>query len=114
MNTMTKSSSMPKPVLQDYVSGYTQIVDNISIIIKDTGYRTNFVAKKLRMPISTFYLKRRKKTFSLDEVTQIVEMLDDDEALENKYMLELAKERMMDDEDDEDITSEELKAMMRK
>jgi len=66
------------------------------------------------LPISTFNLKRRKKTFTLDEVTQIVGMLNDDEALENKYMLKLAKERMIDDDDDEDITGDELKAMLRK
>jgi len=102
MNTITKTKRIQKPVLRDYVDGYTQIVDNIGGIIRETGYKTNFVAKKLRMPISTFYLKKRTKTFTLDEVTQIVEMLDDD--MENDYLIDLAESRL----DEETIPLEEI------
>ena len=114
MSTITKSNRIPKPVLQEFVNGYSQIIDNIGGIIKETGYRTNYVAKKLRIPVSTFYLKKRTKTFTLDEVSQIIGMLDDDEQLENEYLLELAKFQMIDDEDDETITGDELISMLRK
>jgi len=114
MSTITKSNKMSKPVLQEFVSGYSQIIDNIGGIIKETGYRTDYVAKRLRMPISTFYLKKRTKTFTLSEVSQIIGMLDDDEQLENDYLLQLAKTRMIEENDDETITGDELIAMLRK
>jgi len=69
MSTITKSNIIYKPVLQEFVYGYSQIVDNIGGIIKETGYRSNYVAKKLRMPVSTFYLKKRTKTFKLEEIS---------------------------------------------
>ena len=40
-----------------------------------------------------------------DEVSQIIGMLDDDEQLENEYLLKLAKSQMIDD-DDEAITGD--------
>ena len=52
--------------------------------------------------MSTFYFKRKTKTFTPKEVTQIVRMIDDD--VVNKYELELAKSRT----DDENISADEL------
>ena len=112
MNTTTKAQRIPKPILQEFVAGYSQIVDNIGGIIKETGYRTNYVAKKLQMPVSTFYLKKRTKSFTLNEVAQIIGMLDNEENIENAYLLELAQLRMIDD-GEEIITGNELIAMLR-
>ena len=114
MSTITKSNRIYKPVLQEFVYGYRQIVDNIGGIIKETGYRSNYVAKKLRIPVSTFYLKKRTKTFTLDEISQIIGMLDDEEQIENEYLLELAKSQMIDDEDDETISGDDIITMLRK
>ena len=94
MSTIARSKRVPKPVLQEVIEDYSRIVDNLGGIIKESGYKSNFIAKKLRMPITTFYHKKRTKTFSLDEVTQIVDMLDDNEDLENEYLIELAESRL--------------------
>jgi len=41
-------------------------------------------------------------------------MLDDEEQIENEYLLELAKAQMIDDEDDETITGDDIITMLRK
>jgi predicted transcriptional regulator len=94
MSTIIKEKRVLKPVLQEVIEDYTQIVNNIGGIIKESGYKSNFIARKLRIPISTFYLKKRTKSFTLDEVTQIVGMLDDDDDIENEYLIELAESRI--------------------
>jgi len=43
-----------------------------------------------------------------------IEDIIDDELLENEYLLKLAKSQMIDDDDDETITGDELIAMLRK
>jgi len=104
MRTITRSKRIPKPVLIEVIDDYSRIVDNIGGIIKETGYKSNFVANKLNIPISTYYLKKRTKTFTLDEVTKIVWMLDDDQNLENEYLIDLAESRL----DEETIPLDEI------
>ena len=92
MDTLT--SKIHKPVLQKIIGDYALITSNIGGIIKETGYKTNFIAKKLQLPRTTFYHKKRTKSFTLEEVTQIVGMLDDNEKLENEYLIKLAESRL--------------------
>ena len=114
MDTVTKIKGMQKPALQEVINSYSVIVNNIGGIIEETGYRATFIAKKLQMPKTTFYHKKRTKTFTFEEVSQIVGMLDEDEVMENRYLLELAKSRMMDIADDEIKTGDELIDLLRK
>ena len=96
---------MSKPYLLEVLNDYNEIEKNIPSIIRASGYRTRFIAEKLNLPISTFYFKRKTKTFTPKEVTQIVRMIDDeDDDVVNKYELELAKSRA----DDENISADEL------
>jgi hypothetical protein len=91
MNTEIKRVRVLKPYLLDLLEDYSEVENNIGYIIQDTGYKNQFIADKLKLPISTYYEKKRKKTFSSKEVFQIVRMLDD-EVTEAKE-LALAKER---------------------
>ncbi len=100
MSTATKTR-MPKPYLVDLLEEYIQVEKKIGDIILSTGYKNDFIAKKLKLPISTYYTKKRKKSFTTHEVFQIVRLLDDEYA--NAYELELAKSRA----DDEDVSVDE-------
>ena len=54
---------------------------------------------------------------TIDEALQHLETFglpDDDEAMENSYLLELAKSEMVEDDDEEDGTGDELIAMLRR
>ena len=96
MNAAAKIE-MPKPYLVDLLEEYIQVEKKIGDIIQSTGYKNDFIAKKLKLPISTYYTKKRTKSFTAKEVFQIVRMLDDDDADDNAALLELAKSRMDDE-----------------
>ena len=94
MNTALNYTRMPKPLLLEALDDYMEIEECISDIIRSTGYKNNFIAQKLKLPISTFYQKKRTKTFTSKEVIQIVRLLEDEEShYENSALLELAKSR---------------------
>jgi len=111
----TKNVRMPKPYLLEVINDYFEVENNIDGIIQTSGYKNQYIANRLKLPLSTYYGKKKTKSFTSKEVFQIVRMLnDDDEASENEYLLELAKSRMMDIADDEIKTGDELIAMLRK
>jgi hypothetical protein len=85
-------------------------VDNIDAIIKQTGYKEKFIAKKIGLSESTFYQKKRNKSFTHTEMQQIVAMMDDDgeddDAIESAYFAKILRER----ENEPTVTLEELVA----
>jgi predicted transcriptional regulator len=93
MDTIEKSKIASKPVLMSVLNEYSGIVENIAVIIKESGVKARYIAKRLDIPESTFYHKKRYKTFSFPEVKKIVELLDDDDALEDEFFIEMAKSR---------------------
>ena len=110
--TTIKERMMPKPYLLEVLQDYMEVENGIGDIIKSSGYRNQYIAQKLNLPLSTFYLKKKSKTFTTKEVAKIVRMLDDDTE-DNAAMLALAKERMLE-EDDETMTADNLIQMLRK
>jgi len=58
--------------------------------------------------MNTFYLKKRTRTFTLDEVTQIVDLLDEDVDIENKYLIDLAESRW----DEENMSFDDMMKLM--
>jgi predicted transcriptional regulator len=105
METLEKKyRTASKPVLMSVLNEYNGIVENIAMIIKESGVKAKYIAKRLDIPESTFYHKKRNKTFSFPEVKKIVELLDDDEAAEDAIFIEMAKSRMQE----EDSTMDEL------
>jgi predicted transcriptional regulator len=99
METLEKDKIASKPVLMNVLNEYSGIVENIAVIIKESGVKAKYIAKRLELPESTFYHKKKNKTFSFPEVKKIVELLDDedDEALEDEYLNKIADSRMNDE-----------------
>ncbi|MDR3245378.1 MAG: hypothetical protein LBT50_02980 [Prevotellaceae bacterium] len=58
---------------------YFEAVDNLDLILKESGYKMAFIAKKLEIPISTFYLKKRQKSFTSQELRSIMNLIEIDE-----------------------------------
>ena len=111
MNEILKISA--KPYLMEVLGDYLEVEKNIGAIIALTGYKNEYIAKKLNMPISTYYSKRRAKTFAAKDVFKIVEMLEDDE-MYNSTELELAQSRKNDEDMSFEDFEECVKEMMRK
>ena len=103
-----RQTRMPKPYLLEVLSDYSEVENNIGVIIQSSGYKNQYIAQKLNLPLSTFYVKKKAKSFTSKEVEQIVRMLDDDDADDNAALLELAKSRMEDDDDDETMDGDDI------
>jgi predicted transcriptional regulator len=102
MSALMNTAQVEKPYLLEVLNDYLEVEKNIEKIILSTGYRNEHIAKKLKLPMSTYYMKKKKKTFAAKEVYQIVNMLDDE--MYNAAELELIKSR----KDDEVISSDEF------
>jgi predicted transcriptional regulator len=91
---MNTNVLLSKTYVNEIVSDYREIVNNVDEIIAQTGYKGKFIAQKLGIPESSFYQKKRMKTFSLNEIERIVDLMDeDDEDIEDEYFMKLYKER---------------------
>jgi hypothetical protein len=85
---------LSKNYISEVVEDYGEVIRQVDTIIRQTGYKSSFIAKKLGLPESTFYLKKRKKTFTFAEMKRLVELMDEDEDdgdLEDRYLMNLYK-----------------------
>jgi predicted transcriptional regulator len=96
---MDVNMTISKKYANEVVSDYEEIVEKVDVIIKQTGYKGKFIAKKLGLPESTFYQKKRKKAFNQMEMKQLISLMDDEEdddddvAVEFAYFEKTIKER---------------------
>ena len=79
-------------VLQDYQKLGTEIAD----LIDNTEYTSQFIAEKLKIPISDFYYKRRTKQFTPNEIIQIINLLSGEDDNDE------------DDEDDDELIDKDI------
>jgi predicted transcriptional regulator len=75
---MSTNVLLSKDYACDIVNNYSEIVNQVDEIIAQTGYKGKFIAKKLGLPESSFYQKKRKKTFNVQEMKQLIALMDDD------------------------------------
>ena len=106
MNGLSKTTDMPKQYLLEVLGDYLEVENNIGAIIASTGYKNEYIAKKLAMPISTYYTKRRTKSFTAKDIFKIVKMLEDTEDMYNAEELALIEARKNDN--DEYISGDEF------
>lgn len=69
-------------------------MESIPAIIKESGYKAGFISKRLNIPYSSFYAKRKQKSFTYKEVEAIIDLLPD----EDSYWSERARIRMAEPE----------------
>ena len=73
------TARMPKSYMLDVLNDYFEMGKNINVIIQTSGYKNTHIAQKLKVPLSTFYQKKRHNDFTPEEVYQIVTMIEDDD-----------------------------------
>jgi predicted transcriptional regulator len=95
---MDTSILLSKDYINETVNNYQKILCQVDEIIEQTGYKGKLIAKKMGIPESTFYQKKRKKSFTIKEIKQLVELMeDDDDDFEDEYLLKICKERENDE-----------------
>lgn len=83
------------------------IKNNISKILRASGYRNEYVAKQIGLTAPDFILKKKQGTWSVEEIEKIIEVITSpNENAMDAIMLEIMRSR----KNDEVIPLEEFKA----
>ena len=72
-------------IIIDY---YKKIVENVSNIIDISGYRNDFIAKKMGIKPQNFSLKKQRANWTPDEVSTLLKVVENDDvkSFMNKIM----------------------------
>ena len=90
-------------MIAEIVSNYENLVGNIGKLIEVSGYRNDFIAKKLGITNVNFSAKKNRKTFSIEEVKKIVSIIDNEEVEDYLMISEMDARK-----DDETISHDDL------
>ena len=90
-------------MIVEIVSNYENLVGNIGKLIEVSGYRNDFIAKKLGITNVNFSAKKNRKTFSIEEVKKIVSIIDNEEVEDYLMISEMDARK-----DDETISHDDL------
>jgi uncharacterized protein YjcR len=89
------------------ISGYKNLINNIPKMIDISGYRNDYIAKKLGMKPQSFSVKKQRGNWTIDEVERILSIIDNEDV--EDYCLGCMMEAM---KDEPTITHEEFKKQM--
>lgn len=84
------------------IKNYMSLNDNVDLIIKKSGYKISYLYEQMGMDNNSFYIKRKKGTFTPDQLMKLFEIIDL-EKLEDKILGEMSiedqKEGIMSEEE---------------
>ncbi len=66
-------------MVTEIVDNYENLVSNIGQLIEISGYRNDYVAKKLGLTKVNFSAKKNRRTFTLEEIRKIVAIIDNED-----------------------------------
>ncbi len=91
----------------EIISDYKNLISNINKLIDISGYRNDYIAKKIGLLPQTFSVKKKRKSFTVEEVEKIMGVIDNED-VEEFVMLEVLRSR----KNDENLSGEEFKKLM--
>ena len=86
---------------------YKNLLSHIAEIIEISGYRNDYIAKKLGLKPQNFSVKKQRASWSPDEVEKLLAVVDNEDV--EDYLL---IEHMRSIKDEETITLDEFKKQM--
>lgn len=89
------------------VTTYKRLLANIASIIDVSGYRNDYIAKKLGIKPQSFSVKKKKASWTPDELEKLLAVIDNED-VENFLMLE----QMRSMEQEGTMTLEQFKKEM--
>jgi len=89
------------------VHSYKRLLSNVAHLIDISGYRNDHIAKKLGIKPQSFSAKKKKVSWTPDEVEQLLAVIDNEE-VENFLMLD----QMRGLEQEETISVDQFKKEM--
>jgi uncharacterized protein YjcR len=91
------------------VSTYKRLLGSVANIIEISGYRNDYIAKKLGLKPQNFSVKKQRGNWTPDEIEKLLTVVDNEDVA-NYLMLEEMRSR----KDDETITFDEYKKVIAK
>lgn len=91
----------------EIVKNYKTIVNQIGELIDVSGYRKDYIAKKIGLTPTNFATKRKRGTLTVEEVEDILRIIENED-VENYLMLEIMRSR----KDESEISLEQLEQEM--
>jgi hypothetical protein len=88
----------------DVVKSYQSLVKRIPELIEISGYRSDFIAKKIGLKPANFSVKKQRGNWTTEEVEKLLQVISNEE-VENYLLIELMRLR----KDDEEVSFEEYK-----
>lgn len=95
-------------MMHETVLKYKTLVENIGELINLSGYRNDFIAKKLGIKPTTFSVKKQRSTWTPDEVGRLLTIIENEET--EDYYLGLIMQSL---EPDETLTLSEFKKAVK-
>ena len=72
-------------MMQEIVSNYQTLLENIPELINISGYRNDFVARKLGIKPTTFSIKKQRGNWTPEEVAKLLSIIENEET-EDYYL----------------------------
>ncbi len=91
----------------DVVNSYRVILNNIAHLIEVSGYRQDYLSKKLGLKAATFSAKKQKGNWTPEEVEHLLSVIANEDV--EDYMLMKFMENL---EDEETVSYEEFKSQL--
>ena len=76
--------------MQTIILNYRTLVQSLAELIRVSGYRSDYIAKKIGMKPANFSLKKQRGNWSVDEVGQVMAVIENEDT-ENYLMLALMR-----------------------
>lgn len=93
------------------INQYMAVKNSIPQLLDLSGYRNDYVAKKIGMSASSFAVKKQRKSWTDEDVKSIIEVITKpNEDLEDYIMLEIMRER----ENEETLTIDDYNKLKSK
>ena len=67
------------------IKDYKNLLVSVDAIIKESGFRINYITEKMNMPSVTFYHKRKNAGFTISEMERLFEIINTDKMEDSMF-----------------------------
>lgn len=88
--------------MQDIVTNYKILLGNVDVLIKHSNYKVDFLIRTLGLSRAAFYQKRKKHSFTVDEMDKLLAYISNEELedkLFGKHLDSAMKEETIEEEE---------------
>jgi uncharacterized protein YjcR len=96
-------------MLSEIANNYKTLLHLLPELIDISGYRNDYLSKKMGLNPATFSAKKQRGNWSTDEVVKLMSLIENED-VEDHLMLQLMRES----KDDETISADEFRKEIKK